>query len=163
MKLSIIAATSENRVIGRRGELPWRLPSDLRRFRQLTMGHALIVGRRTFESIGRALPGRRMVVLTRQPAWRATDVLVARTLDEALDLADGVEVFVGGGGEVYGQTLGRADRMYLTTVRQRVEGDAFFPPFDPEEWTTVSYEEQVEPGNGLAHSFAVYDRRRADA
>lgn len=159
MKLSIIVAASENGVIGRAGALPWRLPSDLRRFKRLTMGHGLIVGRRTFESIGRALPGRRMVVLTTQRAWHAADVRAARTLDEALELAGGDEVFVGGGGQVYRQTLERADRMYLTTVKQHVEGDTFFPPFDPADWTTVSREDFVEPANGLEYTFAIHDRR----
>jgi dihydrofolate reductase len=158
MTLSIIAALSENGTIGRNGDLPWRIPADLRRFKALTMGRSLIVGRRTFESIGRALPGRRMVVVTRQAGYRPADVLVAATIEEAIERAGDEEIFIGGGGEIYQQTVGVADRLYLTTVKRHVVGDTFFPPFDPLEWRLVSVEDHINESSGLEYSFSLRER-----
>lgn len=158
MTLSIIAALSENGTIGVNGALPWRIPADLRRFKELTMGHGLIVGRRTFESIGRALPGRRMVVVSRQAEFRPPDVIVAATIEEAVERAGDDEVFIGGGGEIYRQTVGIAERLYLTTVKGHIEGDTFFPPFDPSQWRLVSREDRVDPASGVEYSFSLRER-----
>ena len=126
--ISLIAAMAENRVIGCKGSIPWHLPADLQRFRQLTMGHPLIVGRKTFESIGGSLPGRTIIVVTRQVHYRPEGCLVAKDLDEALSLAgDAEEIFVGGGGTLYRQALPLANRIYLTLVPGQYEGDAWFP------------------------------------
>lgn len=160
MTISIIAALSENRVIGWKGELPWRLPADLRRFRSLTDGHALIVGRKTFDSIGGPLPRRRIIVVTRDPGWRAEGVTAARGLDEALGLAGEDDVvFIGGGGEIYEMALDRADRMHLTIVHAAIDGDAWFPSFDPEEWNLV-FEERHDADEDHAHAFSFRDYER---
>src|SRR5437867_8251794 len=131
MTLSIIAAMARNRVIGRDNRLPWHLPADLARFKQLTMGHWLLVGRKTYDSIGRPLPGRTIVVITRNKGFTAKGVLVAYSLAEAVRMAAGDEVFVAGGAQIYQQALPLARRMYLTILDQDFEGDAFFPDFDP--------------------------------
>lgn len=163
MKISLIAAMARNRVIGRDNRLPWRLPADLRRFKELTLGHTLLVGRRTFESIGRPLPGRKMLVVSRREGYAPEGVRVARSVQEALDLAreaGEAELFVGGGAEIYRQTLPVADRLHLTRIEEDVPGDAYFPEFDEAQWRLVDREDH-EPSEGVpfAWSFQVYDRR----
>ncbi len=155
MRISIIVAMDANGVIGRDNALPWRLPEDLKRFKQLTMGHALVMGRRTFESIGRPLPGRKNIVVTRRRDFHPVGAVVAHSLDEALAAANGDEVFIAGGGEVYRQALPLADRMYVTAVEGTHEGDTFFPPFSAAEWELAS----DEPHEGFR--FRVYERRRS--
>jgi len=165
MRVSLIAAVAENGVIGSRGALPWHLSADLRRFKALTMGHHVVVGRRTFESIGRALPGRRMVVISRGEPDLPAGVTLAGSLDEALaDIArtGEDEVFVAGGGGIYRLALPRADRLYLTRVHAAPEGDAFFPPIDPDEWQLVERREGTpDERSPLPHTFLVYDRAPA--
>ena len=135
MTVTLVAAVARDGVIGADGGLPWHLPDDLRRFKALTMGHTMIMGRRTFESIGRALPGRVSVVVTRDAGWTAPGVTVAHSVDEALALAGpGTEVMVVGGGEIYRQTMDRADRLEITHVDADVEGDTRFPEIDPAVW-----------------------------
>jgi dihydrofolate reductase len=136
--LALIAALARNRVIGRDNRLPWHLPADLRFFKQTTMGKPLLMGRRTWESIGRPLPGRRMIVLSRDPGYQAPGCAVARSLDEAVDLAGSVaEVMVIGGATVYRQALLRAGRLYLTRVEADVPGDAWFPEWNEQDWRLV--------------------------
>lgn len=133
MRISIIVAVADNGVIGRDDELPWRLSADLRRFKALTMGHHLVVGRKTWESIGHPLPGRRMLVLTRGEPELPDGVEPVGSLDEAVDRARRAgddELFVGGGAAVYEAALERADRLYLTRVHAEVEGDVRFPEVD---------------------------------
>lgn len=153
---------AENRVIGRDGAVPWHLPVDMRHFKALTTGHTVIMGRKTFESLGRPLPNRRNVVLTRDPAYRApAGVVVVHTLDAALAAAEAdSEVFVAGGEGIYRLALPRADRLYLTVVHARIEGDTFFPEFDVAEWKLVR-EERHEPDDRHEHpfSFRLYERR----
>lgn len=142
MIISLIVAMDEKRGIGKGGKLPWRLPSDLNRFRELTMGHHLIVGRKTFESIGKPLPGRQMIVVSREAGFKAGGCLVAGSVQDALALAQErgeTEVFVIGGAEIYAQALGIADRVYLTQVHAEVDADTFFPVLKHEAWT----EEQI--------------------
>jgi dihydrofolate reductase len=137
MIISLIVAVSENGVIGDKGGIPWHLPEDLKLFKQTTMGHTLIVGRKTYESIGRPLPGRKMIVLTRQQNYTAEGCQVVDGLQEALELArlqGENEAFVAGGAQVYAQALRLADRIYWTQVHAEVEGDAFFPEFECEDW-----------------------------
>ncbi|MEM9187066.1 MAG: dihydrofolate reductase [Planctomycetota bacterium] len=173
MKLSLIVAASENQVIGRKGDLPWRLSADLRRFKRLTMGHCLIMGRKTYESIGRPLPGRVSIVLTRGPGgWGLGEgaapeaVLCAGTLEEALALVSTTamardEAFVTGGGEVYRLALPHADRLHLTRVHTTVDGDATFPEIDPAEWRLVESERRpADEKNEHDHTFEVWDRVR---
>ena len=161
MIVSLIAALSSNRVIGIKNRLPWRLPADLKRFKKLTWGHHLVIGRKTFESIGRSLPGRRMVVLTRQRDYSRPGILTASSIEEALALAAGdEEVFVGGGEEVYQASLPLAQRLYLTQIHGRFTGDAHFPTFRLEDWRVVE-EHQHEPTarNPLPYTFQMLERR----
>jgi dihydrofolate reductase len=135
--VSIIAAMDKKRGIGVDNQLPWRLSADLKRFRELTMGHHIIVGRKTFESIGRPLPGRRMIVVSRDEGYRAEGCDVVHSVEEAIELARGRgenEAFVCGGAQIYARTIGVADRMYLTFVDAQVVADTFFPNFDESEW-----------------------------
>jgi dihydrofolate reductase len=142
--ISIIAAVADNGVIGAGNALPWRLPEDLKRFKALTMGHTLVMGRKTFDSIGRALPGRTTIVVTRDRAWHREGVIVAHDLEEALSRASG-EIFIAGGGEIYAQTLARAERLYITHVHRAVEGDTHFPAIDPARWQPT----EREPHDGF--------------
>jgi dihydrofolate reductase len=152
----IVAAVARNGVIGRDGDLPWHLPGDLARFKLLTMGHTMVMGRKTFESIGRILPGRTTVVVTRQPDWPAPEgVVVAGSMHEALeDTARPGHVFVVGGAEVYASALEVADVMELTEVDAEPRGDAFFPPVDWSHWLEVA--RQDHPG----YAFVTYRRLR---
>jgi dihydrofolate reductase len=159
MKRSIIAAVAANRVIGAGNRIPWRLPADLKRFKQLTMGHSLIMGRKTFESIGRPLPGRTSIVVTHQDYAAPEGVLVARSVGEALSLARGDEVFIAGGAEIYRQTLPMSDRVYLTRLEHEFEGDTFFPETDWSGWR-VAERERHEAGEGqpFAFEFVTYEK-----
>ena len=138
MIISLIAAMDEKRGIGWKGTVPWRLSSDLRRFRALTMGHHIIVGRKTFESIGRPLPGRQMIIVTRNPEFIAEGCFVVRSLEEAIDLARSrgeSEVFICGGAQIYEEAIAGAQRFYLTLVHAQVESDTLFPQWDETIWT----------------------------
>lgn len=164
MHLSIIVAVSENGVIGRDGGLPWHLSADLQRFKQLTMGHSIVMGRRTWESIGRALPGRTTIVVSRQPGYHVPveGIRVANSLDFALQIAAAngeKEAFVIGGGQLYSEALPRANRMYLTRVHAEVDGDTQFPAFDLGQWRLVSTEPHAaDANNDNSFSFEVYER-----
>ena len=180
MRLSIICALATNNVIGRNNALPWRLSSDLKRFKALTMGHHLISGRKTYESVGRPLPGRTNVVITRDPSWNPASVgktslakefgvdeatnapvVVVRSIDEALRVAaNDPEPFIAGGADIFRQILHRADRMYLTRVHAEIEGDAYFPEFDDaSEWRLVDSEHfEADAKNEYPFSFLTYDR-----
>lgn len=147
MTASLIVAVACNGAIGNKGELPWRLPADLRHFKQKTMGHHLIIGRKTWESVSVALPGRTMVVVTRDPDYTpgVDGVLVAHSLTEALWLAgDDDEPFVAGGAALYREAFDLVDRMYLTRIHADFEADTFFPEYDPKRWVVTS-EERHEP------------------
>jgi dihydrofolate reductase len=165
MRISIIVAVAENGVIGRQGKLPWRLSDDLRRFKQLTMGHTIIMGRRTWESIGRPLPGRRTVVVSRSPDFRTKvdGVETAICLDKAQGIAEAAgddEAFIVGGAELYRESLGRADRLYLTRVCAAVEGDTSFPDIEWNNWQLVESEDHdANEKNEHAYRFETYDRR----
>lgn len=163
MIVSIIVAVSDNGVIGLGGGLPWHLPVDLKRFKSLTSGHHMIMGRRTWESIGRRpLPGRPTIVVSRDPGFVAEGAQVARSLGRALELAGGVdEVFIAGGEAIYREALPIADRIYLTRVHACFEGDTRFPAFAADAWRVV-VEERHEPDekNASAHTFLVYERKR---
>jgi dihydrofolate reductase len=152
MTVTLVAAVGRNGVIGRHGDLAVRISEDLRRFKTLTMGHPMVMGRKTWDSMGGPLPGRRSIVVTRDPSWRADGAEVAHAVPAALDLAGSGPVFVVGGGEVYGQTLELADALELTEVDQDLEGDVFFPAMDPAAWAEVSR----EPRDGYA--FVRYER-----
>jgi dihydrofolate reductase len=164
--LSLIVAASENNVIGRGGELPWHLSADLRRFKQLTMGQAIIMGSKTWESIGRPLPGRTSIVLSRRPDWTPPGAVVSANLDSAIEAAarlpgDQHEVFVIGGSGVFRDALPRADCLYLTRVHADIEGDVMLPPIDWSEWRlTEESHHEADRQNDFAHTFQVWVRRR---
>jgi dihydrofolate reductase len=164
--VALIAAVARNGVIGARGVLPWRLSSDLKRFKALTMGKPLIVGRKTFQSIGGALPGRKIIVVTRDEAYSAEGVEFARDVDAAMRLAEtraraaGVdEIVVAGGGEVYAQTIACAARLYITEVDLAPDGDAHFPPINPAQWREVKREAGARgPRDEADFAFVEYAR-----
>ncbi len=161
MTVSLVVAAAKNNVIGRDGELPWHLPDDLRHFKRLTTGKAVIMGRRTFESIGRPLPDRRNIVMTRDPDYAASGCDVVTSVSDALDLAgDDTEVMVIGGGQVYRDFLPRADRIYLTRVQAEIEGDTHFPEVDPGDWQLVSTEHHAaDEKHAYAFELMVFERR----
>ena len=166
MRLSFIVAAGEDGVIGRDGDMPWRLSTDLRRFKALTMGHHLILGRKTWEAIGRPLKGRKMLIVTRRKDFRIEGdppgVEICGSPEEALERAraDGeTEVFVAGGGEIYRALLPRADRLYLTRVHGEIEGDTFFPEVDLAGWREVEREElPADEKNSHPTTYGVWDR-----
>ena len=179
--LSVIAAVAENGVIGRDGAMPWRLSSDLKRFKALTLGHPVIMGRKTFESIGKPLPDRLNIVVSRNTDWEADGVLRVSSLGAAIELGIAhleaiwreaeeeerldeedvpAEVFVIGGGEIYAQAMGLADVIYLTEVKAAVDGDTHFPPADPAQWE-ITHTEDVPAGDRDSHPtrFVILERR----
>ena len=162
MKVSLVAAVARNGVIGRAGGLPWQIPEDLARFRELTTGHAVVMGRRTWDSLPerfRPLPGRRNVVVTRNEVWREPGGERAGSLAEALELLAGEErVFVIGGGELYVEALPLADELQLTEIDSEIEGDTLFPSWERTAFEEVSREEQVSV-TGLPFAFVTYARR----
>jgi dihydrofolate reductase len=168
MRLAMIAAQSQNRVIGNNNKLPWYLPEDLKYFKRVTLGKPIIMGRKTFESIGRPLPGRTNIVITRNPDWThdGAGVRVVHSLQQAIELAESLalvngfeESLVIGGAEIYALALPQADRLYLTQVHAEVQGDAHFPPLDPAQWREMAREDfsAIEP-NPYDYSFIVLDR-----
>lgn len=153
-RITLVAALGRNNVIGRDGAMPWHLPEDLRHFKSLTLGHPLIMGRRTFDSIGRVLPGRRTIVITRSLTWSHSDVETAHAFSEALALAGPAdEVFVVGGGEIYREALPWAHRMVLTEIEAEPDGDTTFPTWEPDAWQVTDRQQH----DGFA--FATYERR----
>ncbi len=160
--VSLIVAVSRNGVIGADNKLLWHLPADLKRFKALTLGHHIVMGRKTFESIGRILPGRTTVVITRNPDRVPAGCLAAGSLAEALALCTGdTEPFITGGGEIYRQALPVADRIYLTRVHADFEGDTGFPDPDPSAWSAVSEEHHpADDRNPWAFSFVTYERAK---
>ena len=160
--ISVIVAVADNGVIGSQGRLPWQVSADLRRFKRLTMGHHLILGRTTYEAVGRPLPGRTMVVVTRDESFEPGGVLVAHSIHEAFALSAGDdEVFVGGGAEVYRQTIDLADRLYLTRIHGSFAGDAYFVGIDSARWRLVSSEAHgADDRNSHPYTFEDYVRRK---
>jgi dihydrofolate reductase len=160
MKLSFVVAASDNDVIGVGNQLPWRLPDDLKRFKALTMGKPVLMGRKTLDSIGRALPGRRNIVVSRQPTLAVDGVIAARSIDEALAAAqDAPEVMVIGGAQVYRQLLPRTQTIHLTRVHTSLAGDAFLPALEPRAWREVDREPHAaDDRHALAFTFITLER-----
>ena len=145
MRISLLVAASENNVIGKDNKLPWHISHDLKRFKMLTMGHHIIMGRKTHESIGKALPGRINVVVTRNKNYKAEGCVVVNTVEEALlRSSDDNEVFIIGGEQIFKETLPVADRIYLTEIHKNIEGDAFMPELNKEEWIATEIERRTE-------------------
>jgi dihydrofolate reductase len=164
MRLSIIAALSTNNVIGRANGIPWRQSADLKRLKALTMGHHMIMGRRTWDSLlGKPLPGRVIVVITRRDDFAPEGAIVVKSLEDAIRVVEesgDEEPFIGGGAEIFEQSMHRADRMYLTRVHAEVEGDTFFPDFDDvSEWHLVDSEHcEADEKNEYPYSYLLYER-----
>ena len=164
MKLALIVAVAEHKVIGSQGGIPWHLSEDLRYFKSITMGAPVIMGRKTFESIGRPLPGRKNIVVTHQKNYLAEGVEVVHSLDEALCIVgkDCNKVFIIGGQQLYQEGLSKADLLYMTEVGLNISGDTFFPDWNKKDWSEISRsEEKVE--NEIPFQFVVYERVRARA
>jgi dihydrofolate reductase len=160
MRIAAITAMSENRVIGKNNQLPWHLPADLRYFKKLTMGRPILLGRRTYESIGRPLPGRCNVVISRDPTFQAPGCVVAKSIETALSAVSySDEVYVIGGAQLYAEMLPRTQRLYITLVHQKMEGDTFFPEVDKYQWRQTSREDHpADEENIYPYSFIVLDR-----
>ncbi|MHB8454854.1 MAG: type 3 dihydrofolate reductase [Acidiferrobacterales bacterium] len=162
-RISLIWAMTSNRVIGANNTLPWKLPADLRHFRRLTTGHHIIMGRKNYESLGRALPDRVNIVVSRQPGYQAPGCTVVRSIDEALRVASGdPEIFVIGGATIYAQTLDRADRLYVTLIDAKIPGDTVFPDFEGNAWLETAREEHAaDEQNRHSYTFITLDRKPA--
>jgi dihydrofolate reductase len=157
--ISIIAALDRNRAIGKTGGMPWYLPADLARFKSLTMGHPILMGRKTHASIGKALPGRRNIVITRDAVYAAPGCEIAGSLEDALRLAGEGEAFVIGGGEIYRQALPFAQRLYLTRIDAAFDADTFFPEFDEAAWRVTSREAHApDEKNRYPFEFVLLER-----
>lgn len=169
-RVSLIVAVARNGVIGHNNTLPWKLSDDLQYFRRMTMGKPVLMGRKTFLSLGRPLPGRTNIVLTRNPSWTAGGVLTAGSLDQALDLAthdprgqESGEIMIIGGAELYARTLDRADRVYKTDVHMDPQGDAFFPALDPALWHETGHRDGTPaPDGSITHTFRILEARQPE-
>lgn len=165
MIVSMIAAYAHGRVIGKNGDVPWKIPEDSRYFMRVTQGHTVVMGRKTFDSInGQPLPQRRNIVLTNNKTFDAPGIEVVHSVDEVLALDDTGEVFIIGGAYVYQLFLPLADRLYITTIDVEVDGDTFFPQWKPEDFTLLSEQPgRLDAQNTLPYTFFVYERKKAEA
>jgi dihydrofolate reductase len=160
--ISFIVAMDENRVIGKDNQLPWHLPEDLKFFKRTTMGHPIAMGRKTHESIGRALPGRENIVITRQLDYKSHDVTIFYLMEEFVEYCRNQddEIFVIGGAEIFKETFEYADRLYITHIEEEFEGDTYFPEFKEREWELVSSEKGIkDEKNPYKYEFRIYDRK----
>jgi dihydrofolate reductase len=162
MIISIIAAMGKNKVIGIKNTLPWKLPADMEHFKQLTMGKPVIMGRKTFESLSNPLPGRKNIVITHLPDYKAEGCIVVHSAEEALKEAENhEEVMIAGGATIYKEFLPKADKMYLTLIDADFKGDAYFPQYKIEEWGETAYEEhERDKDNPYNYVFLVLERKR---
>ena len=162
MTISFIVAAATNNAIGKDGKMPWHLPNDLKHFKNITWGMPVVMGRKTFESLGKPLPGRKNIVITRQTNWQASGVVAVRNFEDAVFLvreADVKEVMVIGGGEIYKALFDKADRIYLTRVHAEPEADTFFPAIHPEQWHLVSQQNhEADAKNDYNYSFQMWER-----
>lgn len=160
--ISAIVAMSENRVIGDDNHLPWHLPADLKHFKALTTGHPILMGRKTYESIGRPLPNRTNIIMTRNPSYQVAGCTVVTSIDKAIEHASAIgsnEIFIIGGAEIYQQLLPHIERIYLTVVHETFEGDAFFPELNPREWKeSVSIAHLADADNEYDYTFSTLER-----
>ncbi|MEP6617132.1 MAG: dihydrofolate reductase [Ginsengibacter sp.] len=162
MIISHLVAAAENNVIGKQNQIPWHLPNDLRFFKNKTWGMPVVMGRNTYESLDKPLPGRINVVLTGKDDWKRDEVLVAHTIDEAIKLACGTdckEVFIIGGGEIFKQSIEMANKIYLTRVHAEVDGDVYYPFFDESKWTMISSDPRAaDDKHAFAYTFQTWER-----
>ena len=162
MIISLVVAAGKNNAIGLQGKIPWNLPNDLKHFKNVTWGMPVIMGRKTFDSLGKPLAGRKNIVITRQAAWEAEGTVVVKTMDDALFLvkeADVKEAMVIGGGEIFKMVFEKAGRIYLTRVDAEPEADAFFPVIDPKQWYLVSQKNyEADEKHAYNYSFQIWER-----
>lgn len=163
MIISLLVAADENNVIGKDNQLPWHLPNDLKYFKNLTWAMPILMGRKTFESIGKALPGRKSIVITRNKNWHQTGVDVVYSIEEAIDVAAATavkEIFIIGGAEIFNTAFEKADRIYLTRIHYQFEGDVLFPVLDERQWAlTKNHHCKKDEKNIYDHSFQVWERK----
>ena len=163
MFISFVVAAAKNNVIGKDNQLVWNLPNDMKFFKNVTWGMPVVMGRKSFESLGKALPGRKNIVLTRQEGWNARDVIVVKSMEEAKAVVkemDVKEMMVIGGGEIFKMVMPEAKRIYLTRVDAEPEGDAFFPKVDPAEWELVSKKDhEADAKHAYNYSFQIWERK----
>ena len=158
--ISLIVAHDKNRVIGYENKMPWHLPGELQYFKEQTMGKPMIMGRKTFDSIGRPLPGRRNIVITRNENYKAEGIEIVTSLEEALRLTgDVAEVMVIGGEQIFKMVLPLADRLYITHIEHEFNGDTFFPTYGG-EWSLISKSEPIETPDGYSYTYCIYDRNK---
>jgi dihydrofolate reductase len=162
MRIALIVAMAENRVIGRNNQLPWRIPADLRHFKALTLGKPVIMGRKTYESIGRPLPGRDNIVISADSGYQAEGCQVVHSVEQALEAAGSCEeAMIIGGANLYRQTLENADRLYLTLVKAEPEGDTWFPEIELQQWREIERQAHTADGsNEFDYDFVVLERAR---
>ncbi|WP_236973767.1 dihydrofolate reductase [Membranihabitans maritimus] len=162
MIISAIVAVSDNRVIGKDNQLPWYLPADLKYFKKKTIRHPVIMGRKSFESIGKPLPKRTNIVVSRNPYYMASGVLIAHSLEEAIELANDTnsnEAFIIGGAEIFAMALDNCDKLYITEVHGTFEGDVYFPEWDKSKWKLVDcVQKEADGANPFAYTFKIYER-----
>jgi dihydrofolate reductase len=157
-RLAIIVATDLQRGIGVNNTLPWRLPEDLAHFKRTTSGHPIIMGRKTFDSIGRPLPGRRNIVITRDAGWQHDGVVAVNSVDAAADLAGDTQAFIIGGAQIYAEMLPRVSRLIITEIGRAFDCDTFFPAINPNDWKEIAREKHHSEQNGFDYAFVTYER-----
>lgn len=164
MKISAIVAASKNWVIGKDNEIPWYVPNDLRYFRRMTLGHHIILGRKNYESIGKPLPKRTNLIISRDTNFEAPGCHVFNSIDEAIKFAKKNkedELFICGGGQIYIQTMDKVDKLYFTEIEAVIEGDVYFPEIDPSEWELISTERnQADDRHEYGYNFMIYERKK---
>jgi dihydrofolate reductase len=162
MTISLVVAAATNNAIGKEGQMPWHLPNDMKHFKNVTWGMPVVMGRKTFESLGKVLPGRKNIVISRQPGWNAEGTVVVQKIEDALFVAkntDAKEVMIIGGGEIYKALFDKASRIYLTRVEADPEADTFFPSLHPKEWYLVSQQiHEADAKNAYNYSFQIWER-----
>lgn len=159
--ISLIVAHDPNRVIGHNNEMPWHIPGDLAYFKNKTMNKAIVMGRKTFESIGKVLPGRKNIIITRNDSYKVEGAEVVNTIEEAIELAKAVheEVMIIGGEQIFKVVLPKADRLYITHIQQSFEGDTFFPPYDLDEWLLIDSTDEMQTSEGIKYAYLVYEKK----
>lgn len=159
--ISLIVAHDPNRVIGQDNKMPWYIPGDLAYFKNKTMSKAIVMGRKTYESIGKVLPGRKNIIITRNPSYKVDGAEVVSSIDEALKIAEifHEEVMIIGGEQIFKEVLPKADRLYITLIRNVFEGDTFFPPYHSDEWVLVDTTEEMQTVDGITYAYLIYDKQ----
>ncbi len=160
--ISLVVAAATNNAIGKDGKMPWHLPNDMKHFKNVTWGMPVVMGRKTFDSLGKVLPGRKNIVITRQQNWKVEGTVSVKSIDDALFVAkstDANEVMVIGGGEIYKTVFDKAKRIYMTRVEAEPEADTFFPAIDPKQWQLVSQKNhEADEKNAYNYSFQIWER-----